>query len=204
MRNLLFAMAAVAMVTVSASANSVNISTGVADWTVNQAPAVVISPTHPAWNTTLVAAGAKWIGVNNVNYGTVPDGTYVYSTALNLDPGVYELDAKFSSDNAITKIMLGNVTLFEASVVNGGEGLAIPNNVYSFKYIFAVSGAANSPSALEFTVFNGLPQGTPADNPSGLIVAGTVTAVPVPAAAWAGMALLGGLGAIRAIRRRVA
>jgi len=188
----------------TASADAVSISTGIADWQVaaipdgapgDLGPAHVIA-SHPGWNHTLEVGNVSWIGASEDGASRGLAGDYVYELSMELAPGTYNLAAAFTSDNFTTSFKL-----------NGAELLAAPqSDPYSFQSTFTVTDqTSTTPLNLQVVVHNDTYSvGMSLDNPTGLIVSGEVVAVPVPlpAAALAGLALLGSLGAMKTLRRK--
>jgi hypothetical protein len=226
------ALAAASVVGLASMAQAASISTGVAGWkfisyndlgsgpaagnqvrvdtnnAANSAAAILASP-NAGWTggTPLIADGAKWISALSTGASTGMFGLYTYELTLNLAPGSYEIDGRFTSDN-----------LVESITINGTEkltGYAGPT-VFSFQSNFVVpTTVASAPIVIRAVVyntasfatdgpfgarptFNADPTGT--GNPTGFILSGEAVIIPLPAAAWAGIALLG-VGGI--VRRRV-
>jgi len=183
-------------------AGAASVSTGMADWQLVELPAgapgtigtaPVITTPNGAWNNSLAVGGVKWIGPTKDANLVGLEGTYKYELSLVLPAGTYALNAAFTSDNMVASFKLNGIELLPAP----------QTDTYSFKKTFNVAGQGTSPLTLDVEVINS-PLGGSASNPTGLIVSGNVTAVPLPAAAWAGMGLLGALGSFKVLRRRAA
>lgn len=157
--------------------------------------APVLAAPHAGWNHSLEGV-ADWIGATTDGAGKGIYGWYVYELSISpVADGLYEVAAQFTSDNLVTSITLnGSPLAFDAQ-----------NGVYSFQNIFNVGGQGNvtDPLVLQVIVYNEFEVSgkTSTNNPTGLILAGDVTLVPLPAAVWAGLALLGGLGIKRRLTR---
>jgi hypothetical protein len=213
----------------SVQAASVDISTGSADWRLVSVPvgapvpvsvdasgfvpgpdnvvtfpgdayavdyvAPLLTSPHAGWNNSLNGV-ADWIGATTDGASKGIYGWYVYELSISpVADGPYLVAAQFTSDNMVTSITLNGTPLtFDAQ-----------NGVYSFQNIFNVGGQSNvvDPLVLQVVVYNEFEVSgtTNTNNPTGLILAGDVTLVPLPAAAWAGLALLGGLGVKRRFAR---
>jgi hypothetical protein len=232
MRNIL-GLAAASVVGLVSIAGAGSISTGIADWkfvsyndlgsgpgvsdavrvatnsATGNSAAILASP-NAGWTggAPLVADGAKWISALSTGATTGMFGLYTYELELNLAPGSYQIDGRFTSDN-----------LVESLVINGTEkltGYAGPS-VFSFQSNFVVPTTVTSaPIVIRAVVYNTgdfasvgqwgdrpVFTGTSAtgtSNPTGFILSGEAVIIPLPAAAWAGIALLG-VGGI--VRRRV-
>lgn len=172
--------------------------------------AVSIAP-NGAWTggTSLISEGASWISAlsNGATNGLY--GLYTYELTLSaLAPGTYEIGGKFTSDNLVDSFKVNGVELL--------TGYAGPTE-QSFKNVYTVpANVASAPVTLTIRVYNestvagvmgpfgAYPVGPNAPggstNPTGFILSGNAVLVPLPAAAWAGIALLG-VGGV--IRRRV-
>jgi hypothetical protein len=162
--------------------------------------------------TSLINAGASWVSALTNGASSGLYGLYTYELTLNtIAPGTYEIGGKFTSDNLVDSFKVNGVELLSA--------FSGPTEK-SFKNVFTVpANVASAPITLTIRVYNestvggvisdaswnlnnqAYPVGPNApgstSNPTGFILSGEAVLVPVPAAAWAGIALLGVGGAIR-------
>ena len=205
MRTLCFLGILVLSLITAQFASAASISTGMADWQLVGVPdnapgsftldaSAPVITAHPAWNSSLVGGGVKWIGPTADADTVGREGNYIYQLSLALPAGTYALNATFTADNMVSSFKL-----------NGTELLAAPQtDPWSFQQTFSVAGQGTTPLILSVVVANATYSGPIDGNPTGLIVSGEVAAVPLPAAAWTGLSMLGGLGFVRVLRRRAA
>jgi hypothetical protein len=224
---LLFVAAAIATLTITsaASASSIyDLSTGIdvldpndgdpdrdAGWQVIDVPSVdpnnasapyaayVIEP-NTAWTPVGQFAGtvapAEWIsaGPDYANAGY--DGQYVYELSFAVTPGRYLIAGEFNSDNGVSEIAVNGDSIFSSSVERG--------EFQSTMFIPAgASGSASGGNLIMRVVTENLSSPDVGENPTGFILSGTATLVPLPAAAWGGLALLGGMGGVAGVRRKL-
>lgn len=176
--------------------------------------AVSIAP-NGAWTggTSLISEGARWISALSNGASSGLYGLYTYELTLNsLAPGTYEIGGKFTSDNLVDSFKVNGVELLTgfagATQQSFKNTYTVPANVASAPVTLTirvynestVSGVIsnalwNSVSQLAYPTGPNAPTST--SNPTGFILSGEAVLVPVPAAAWAGLALLGVGGAIR-------
>jgi hypothetical protein len=168
--------------------------------------AAILASPNGAWTggAPLIAEGAKWISALSSGASAGMFGLYTYQLTLTLAPGTYEITGRFTSDNLVESLM-----------INGSEKLTgyAGATETSFRTNYTVPASnASSPIVITAVVYNagnfasvgpfGARPGssfssTATNNPTGFILSGEAVLVPVPAAAWAGLALLGVGGAIR-------
>jgi hypothetical protein len=134
-----------------------------------------------------------------------------------LAPGTYIFTGDYSSDNMVVSFLVNNHELITGQPTHG---------VFEYQYSTPVTITSSNPSVkLAVTVWNSFQTGaitpytfnngvanvtlteTPgysqnAANPTGFILAGSLTAVPLPASAWSGLGLLGLIGAARLRSRK--
>lgn len=169
---------------------------------------------NPGW--VAAPAGSSWVSALATGATQGVHGRYTYELTLTSPPlqagFQYLLSGVMSSDN-----------LIDSFKVNGVEQLTgnVGPTVYSFQTLWTVPSSSAVAPLISITVYNEAkygPAGTPpldpfglpyddgvnpiggTDNPTGLLVSGTATLVPLPAAVWAGLVLLGGLG-VKQVRR---
>lgn len=177
-------------------------------WAAPSAVDVASTPGVPSW----ISATAN--GATNGFFGL-----YEYELTLTgLAPGLYEISGKFTSDN-----------LVDSFKINGSEKLTgfVGPTEQSYKFVYSVpanaTGSANPDLTITVRIYNesttgpnfisnaswntgnlAYPVGPNAanstTNPTGFILDGSAVIIPLPAAAWAGLALLG-VGGV--IHRRV-
>jgi hypothetical protein len=156
---------------------------------------------HPNWRNASEFGSARWLSPADSGTTDVADGDWVYSLALNLEAGVWEFTGDYSSDNIVTEIRLvnGSTDTLVGPIVPQGSNSPDEQfqTVVDLNKQTVVS--ADGDFRLEFVVHNTQNFG---GSPSGLIVNGNAALVPLPAAAWGGLALLGGMGGMAGLRRR--
>lgn len=147
--------------------------------------AYVISP-HAQWQNVAqwpgTAEPAMWVSADPDYASTGYDGQYVYELVWTVAPGTYRIAGEFNSDNGVSQITINGALILE-DVVERGDFRAtamIPSDT---------SGSDDNGLLRMRVVTENLDSdGT---NPTGFIFSGTATAMPLPAAAWAGLVLLG-------------
>lgn len=171
-----------------------------------------VAPTNAAFSPE---AGFSWISALSNGASNGLFGYYTYELTM-APPAVtagasYLVSGKVASDNVLTSF-----------TINGSEKLtSYVTGATSFSSVATLpSGSAVAPLVLRVTVLNisstalaGPFGATPTDsgtapgsttNPTGLLLQGSaVSVVPLPSAAWAGLALLGTCGVMQ-YRRKMA
>lgn len=161
-------------------------------------------------------SGLSWISALSNGASNGLYGFYTYSLTLDglSNPALiagkqYEVAGKFTSDN-----LIDSFTVNGSQVLSGYTG---PTE-QSFKFVYTVPTSVGiAPLTIlariynESTVANAqgtfgtLPTGPNApgstSNPTGFILTGTVTLVPLPPAAFAGLGLMGACGVMSLVRR---
>jgi hypothetical protein len=145
---------------------------------------------YPMWQYVGDNLTSRWIGPNNDAYFSGPVGDYIYRTTFNLagfDPSRANITGRWSTDNFGRQMLLNGI---DTGNVNNAE--------FSVWTAFSItSGFVAGSNTLDFVVEN-------ISGPTAVRVEMTGTTVPLPAAAWCGMALLGIMGIIRYCRRKYA
>ncbi len=179
------------------AATSAVLDTGVAPWTVDGNPAVVVNPVPSAWTN---AVAADWISV--AENPRQPGGVnYTFELLLTLDPGSYLFDLTFSTDNRAVDILINGVSVGgNPNIFDPPQG--IPGEPIDYEFTFDLDDTVTDPVSLTFVVYN--ENATSRTNPLGLVVAGTATIVPVPGAGLMGLTALGAMGLLARRRRQVA
>jgi hypothetical protein len=174
-----------------------------------------------------IAANSAWIQTNNAAFAPEAGLSWIsglsngaseglfgfYTYELTLTPPAvtagspYVISGKLSSDN-----------LLDSFTINGVQQLTgyVTNSEFSYRVVSTLpTGSGIAPLVLRARVYNmanvasmgtfGLTPtaGTAANstsNPTGLLLQGTAVVVPLPSAAWAGLALMGTVGCMQ-IRR---
>ena len=180
------AVAIALLVSTGTQAATVNISTGVATYGLIgpnslSTTAATITP-HNNW----ASGSGTWIGVPGTNANTTSNdvGTYVFTYLFNLATEAEVNSALISgtigSDNG------SQIQLNTGAANNTGAGY----QASQLKTFTVTTGFLLGQNALKIIVDNANCGGC--TNPMGLLITGTLSAVPLPAAAWLfGSALLG-------------
>jgi hypothetical protein len=189
----------------AASAGTVDLTTGVADWQVAYAP---IPGDYPSTQPTFgPMSAAEVVDPGNIPgpWATTPDADWIstgtnpvddpgfYKYTLTIDdagPGPWNFSGMYTSDNQVISLTIAGVNLFsfDANLQSN------PQQFQNFDQVFMTTGNSIT---IEAIVYNErLNQPT---NPTGFILAGEAVLVPSPmAAGMAGVGLLGVAG----VRRR--
>jgi len=191
------------MGTVAQASTVLELDTGVATWTVSEGGAaptatknVGFSYLPGVWTDEV---DARWIMPKAGLYR--PGGiNYIFTTEFVVDPGMYQLAGEFSADNIVVDILFNGVSI-------GGDYPITPNE-HDREYLFAhdLDVMTTTPSSLSFVVYN--EDFTNPRNPVGLVFDGQLemvqapVPVPLPAAAWGGMGLMGLIAVGRKLRRK--
>jgi hypothetical protein len=215
MRSLCSAALLVTMIATGASASSVHqlitgegVAVGATDpaWTLidptgDPATPFVVTG-HSNWRDASDFGSAEWLSPAETATTAVADGDWVYSLTLHLEAGTWTFDGDYSSDNIVKEIRLVNGTSETLVGPIVPQGSSNPDE--QFRSVVELDEqtviAADGEFQLQFVVHNTENYG---GSPSGLIVNGTATMAPVPAAAWGGLALFGGLGGVAGLKRKL-
>jgi hypothetical protein len=153
--------------------------------------------------------GLSWISALSNGASNGLYGLYTYELTLSsLAPGTYEIGGKFTSDNLVDSFKVNGVELLTSYVgptqTSFRNVYTVPANVASAPVTLTIRVYNESTVAGVAGPFGAYPTGPNAPggstNPTGFILDGQAVLVPLPAAAWAGIALLG-LGGV--VRRRI-
>lgn len=175
---------------------------------------------NPGWNV-LADSNAKWVswssGTGTGYTGDVNGTSYIYSKTFTLGDfsgsGAFSLSGTFLTDNYATDVSL---TIGGAPVPVTLTGTVVPPTPTEFGYRYSVdvdsASSFTSPETfvLTITTVNSYADAGNLANqtnpgPTGLAFSGvaSASAVPTPDAALAGLSLLGGLGGMSVLRKRV-
>ncbi len=159
-------------------------------------------PGNPMWNYVGDSLTSRWIGPNNASTYDSGDGTgphqyyffggpvgnYIYRTTFDLtgfDPMAVSISGRWSTDNYGREMLLNGVNT--GNVNNAEFGVWTDFSI--------TSGFMPGINTLDFVVEN-------IGGPTALRVEMTGAAVPLPAAAWCGLGLLGVMVTMRCHRRK--
>jgi len=143
---------------------------------------------------------SRWIGVDTTakDFITSFNTNYTFTTTFDLtglDPTTAQLSGQIAADNNVSILLNGVNVGFSGAGFQGFTPFSIVSDPLAD---FAFESGVNT---LSFVVRNATAGGELVDNPMGLRVeiAGTATAIPLPASV---LLLLSGLGALAVLRRR--
>jgi hypothetical protein len=189
------------------------------DPTVNNLAAVVVNPINPAWTAQndprLGAVGAKWISAD-VTSGTGTNDPmftkYVYKGSFTVSQAS-TLSLTFAADNFVDSLILstgagGTGTILDNWTNPTGTlgDLSTNGKIWGFKLENVQSKLSNGTGTIFITAntfnFDTALNQPYNPGPNGFIMAVDAAAVPLPAAVWGGLSLLGGLGLARRLRRK--
>lgn len=185
--------------------------------------ALPITP-HSAWGSTAAIAAldpaAQWIGASSDGAQHAVWGWYTFELKLtDITPGQYTIFGSYSADNMVDSFKINGVEMVS------GIPVASPSPIYGFNFTYDFATLANAPITITARVYNESdhtppqfanyptgPSGADSiENPLGFILAGEInrvsnapSAVPTPAAALGGLALLPILAVSQLRRRRAA
>jgi hypothetical protein len=213
---ILVAIVATLALTGAASANSVydlitgdGLAIGSVDtnWTLTapngQSATPYVVNRNSAWLSASNFGDAQWLSPAPSANTSVADGDWTYSLPLTLGAGTWIFQGEYSSDNIVTDILLVNGVTH--TLVGHITPLGASSPDTQFKNVVqldeqAVVAAGGGDFELQFIVHNTDGYG---GSPSGLIVNGSAVLVPFPTAGWAGFALMGAVGGVAGIKRRL-
>lgn len=187
-----------------------------ADAGVQNVSAVLVNPINAAWTAQNDPrlTGAKWISANaNSGTGTIEPMfvKYVYQNSFSV-AGLNTLDFTFAADNFVDTITLSanaDGSSPFASWTNPtlplGD-LSTKGKIWGFELNQVQNLVSNGSGTIYLTAttynFDTALNGIYNPGPNGFIMAVDAAPVPLPAAAWAGLSVLGGLGVARRLRRK--
>jgi hypothetical protein len=226
------ANAAVVSIVSDTSWHVVSGSPTVADPTLASPNAVLVNPINPGWTAQNdpTLAGANWISTKASNGNGTTDAspseyTFLYDTNALTAFASWSVNFSMAADNFIKDVQIsvnggGFTTVFTGNSPDdpGAGDPTVPNSGFIWGFTLAnvksATGAASSGAGVsDFQIlvhtFNydtlNPPQGP---GPEGFILKAVATSIgdpvvtPLPAAAWGGLSMIGGLGGLGILRRR--
>lgn len=163
-------------------------------------PATIVTSPNSAWASAASVGDGTADWISTVSSGTtgVPGGIYHYDLALSLTPdGIWQFEGAYTSDNEVESLILWDAT-FNTQILDLTDAAGGNNATGQFRTVFDfndITGVISGDFVLRATVDNF----TSSPNPSGFILDGTASFIPMPhPAALAAMPLVGLAG----LRRR--